>query len=213
MLNVIIVAIVVVSAIWVYLDATKNKIGKVQGAKGMFNMSAGAWGTVTLLLWIIGFPAYLIKRRSLIEKANENPIEISGRGLKTGVFVVIGGLWFLLTLSSVPMSSLSSFGSPNIAMVKNGSLNSCSGHTVEEMVNGFLSSPSWDSGTSDSGAEFVNIKGGITYHDKPVEATLQFVVNKKDKTFQFQAFEMNGVPESNLIAMALLKKMCDSVSQ
>ena len=213
MLNLIIVSIAVVSAIWVYLDATKNKIGKIQGKKGIFNMSAGAWGTVTLLLWIIGFPAYLIKRKSLIEKANENPIESAGRGWKTGLFVIIGGLWLLVTLSSVPMSSLSDFGSSNIAMVKNGSLNNCSGHTVEEMVNGFLTSPSWESGTSDSGTEFVNIKGGITYHDTPVEANIQFVINKNEKTFKFQAFEMNGVPEDNLIAMALLQKMCDSVSQ
>ena len=64
MLNSIIIAVVAVSAVWVYLDATKNKIGKIPDGKGMFNMSAGAWCAVTLGLWIIGFPAYLINRDS-----------------------------------------------------------------------------------------------------------------------------------------------------
>lgn len=59
MLGVAIVAVVSASAIWVCLDATK-KIGKIEAAGGMFNVSAGAWAAVTLFLWIIGFPAYLI---------------------------------------------------------------------------------------------------------------------------------------------------------
>lgn len=78
MIGVVAVAIVVTSAIWVYLDATKNRIGKIPDAGGMFNMSAGAWATVTLLLWIIGFPSYLIKRRSLIERAKSHPVEVGG---------------------------------------------------------------------------------------------------------------------------------------
>ena len=63
MLNTLLIAIVAVSAAWVYLDATRHRIGKIPGAKGMLNMSAGAWGAVTLGLWIIGFPAYLVARK------------------------------------------------------------------------------------------------------------------------------------------------------
>jgi len=91
-INIIVVAIVAISAVWVYLDATKNNIGKIKDAKSMFNMSAGAWGTVTLLLWIISFPAYLIKRAYLIEKAKENPVSVRGRTVKAAVFIVIGVL-------------------------------------------------------------------------------------------------------------------------
>ena len=79
MLNALIVAIIAASAVWVYLDASKHKIGKIRGSKGMLNMSAGAWGIVTLLLWIVCFPAYLIARRRLIAKAQANPIEVSHR--------------------------------------------------------------------------------------------------------------------------------------
>jgi|TARA_B110000908_G_C10074340_1_gene366562 hypothetical protein len=106
MLNSIIIAVVAVSAVWVYLDATKNKIGKIPDGKGMFNMSAGAWGAVTLGLWIIGFPAYLINRGDLIEKTKENPIVVKGRGGKAAVLSIIGGLWILMSLGDVALSSL-----------------------------------------------------------------------------------------------------------
>jgi len=106
MLNAVMVAIIVASAIWVYLDATKNKIGKVPGAKGMFNMPAGAWAVVTLLLWIIGFPAYLVKRGSLIERAKESPVEVSGRSGKTAALSAVGGLWVLAAFSGAALSAL-----------------------------------------------------------------------------------------------------------
>jgi hypothetical protein len=101
MIDVIIVAVVSISATWVYLDATKNNIGEIPDAKGMFNISAGAWGTITLLLWIIGFPAYLIKRGDLIIRANDNPVTATGRGGKAALFSVIGGLWIILTIGAV----------------------------------------------------------------------------------------------------------------
>lgn len=62
-------------------------------------MSAGAWSVITLFLWIIGFPAYLIKRSALIERAKGEPIEIKGRGIKMAILVIIGGLWVLLALA------------------------------------------------------------------------------------------------------------------
>ena len=99
MLDVLIVAIIVICSLEVYLDATGKKIGKIPGAGGMFNMSAGAWATVTMGLWIIGFPAYLIKRSSLIEAASQHPREVKHRALKATVLGVIGALWVLLTLA------------------------------------------------------------------------------------------------------------------
>ena len=95
MLNALIVALVATSSVWVYLDATKHKIGKVAGLKSLFNMSAGAWAIVTLLLWIIGFPAYLLKRKSLIKLASSHPVEFDGRGIKTAILSIVGGVWFL----------------------------------------------------------------------------------------------------------------------
>ncbi len=108
MLNAIIVTLIVVISIWVYLDATKNKIGKVPGGQGVFNMSAGAWAVVTLLLWIIGFPAYLIKRGSLIATAKEHPVDAGGRGAKTAALAIVGGAWVLAAFSMAMDSRLPS---------------------------------------------------------------------------------------------------------
>jgi len=90
--------LVVLTTLWVYLDATDHKIGKQEGSKAFFNMSAGAWASFTLLLWIVGFPSYLIKRSSLIATATANPVGVENRGGKITAFAVIGGIWFLISL-------------------------------------------------------------------------------------------------------------------
>lgn len=92
--------IVLGSALYVYYDASRHKIGKIPGDKGFFNLSAGMWATATLLLWIIAFPAYLIKRKSLIEKAKANPQESSNRNVKLGIMAGIIGLVFMLNVMS-----------------------------------------------------------------------------------------------------------------
>lgn len=53
--------VVVVSAIWVLIDA--KKIGVRKGlVTGIGNMGPWSWFVVVLLLWIIGFPLYLFYR-------------------------------------------------------------------------------------------------------------------------------------------------------
>lgn len=100
--------------------------------------------------------------------------------------------------------------SPEVEMVKNGSLRSCPNMTVEEMVNGFMGSPSWESGVAEDGSRFVNIDGDITLHDKPVRAALQFLVDLEAGTFDFNAFETNEVPQPTYMALGLLDKMCEA---
>lgn len=79
--------IILGSASFVYWDATKNKIGKIEGEKGIFNMSAGGWALASIYLWIITFPVYLSKRKDLIRKAKESPVEAPKRGLKLALLV------------------------------------------------------------------------------------------------------------------------------
>jgi len=105
MFGLLVVIAVALSSIWVYLDATKNKIGRVPGNGGFFNMSAGAWAAVTLLLWIIGFPAYLLKRSTLVQLAASSPVEVTGRVPKVFLLSLVGGLWVLNTAAAlVPVS-------------------------------------------------------------------------------------------------------------
>ena len=95
-----------------------------------------------------------------------------------------------------------------IQMVKRGSLTAFPQKTVEQTVNGFFGSPRWESGQASDGKRYVTIRGKMTYMEKPVNAALQFVVNKQEQTFEYQAFEMNDIPQNGLLAVGLLSKMC-----
>jgi hypothetical protein len=108
----LVVLIVVASAIWVYVDATNHKIGKIPNKGGMFNMSAGAWSVVTLLLWIVGFPAYLVKRSALIQEAATSPVEVGGRAGKIAALAIVGGFWLVGTLAG----SVASVDGPRMAV-------------------------------------------------------------------------------------------------
>jgi len=91
--------------------------------------------------------------------------------------------------------------------VKNGKLKSCPQMTLLEMAEGFMGSPSWSTITADDGFLYVNLEGEISYHNKPVDALIQFKLNN-DNTFEYRAMEFNGVPQSKFFAFTLLEKMC-----
>ncbi len=61
MLNLLIWGIVIVSSIWVLIDARAIGVQKGQ-ISGIANMGPVAWFFVCLFLWIVGFPMYLAKR-------------------------------------------------------------------------------------------------------------------------------------------------------
>jgi len=82
--------LVVGSPTWVYFDASSNKIG-----------NAGIWAIATLFFWIVVFPAYLIKRKSLLEEAKSNPVEPRGRQIKLGVLAVLGIAIFIGILANI----------------------------------------------------------------------------------------------------------------
>jgi hypothetical protein len=107
-----------------------------------------------------------------------------------------------------PLFLTACFDSVEFKQVKTGVLQLCPSHSVDQMVQGFMGSPSWKSGKSEDGKIFVNVEGDITFHDKPVRAMVQFIVD--GESFSFNAFEMNGVPSANIIAIGMLNKMCES---
>ena len=66
--------IVILSAVWVYFDA--QNIGIRKGlVDGFWNLGPLGWALATLLLWIVGFPAYLIKRGSLKKAAASDSLD------------------------------------------------------------------------------------------------------------------------------------------
>lgn len=100
--------IVVLSALFIYYDCTRNHIGKIPAEKSMLNNSAGVWAVGTCLLWIVVFPLYLINRKKLKQKAVVSPQVVPSlkRNLILGFFflisllVVVGQISILTTPDS-----------------------------------------------------------------------------------------------------------------
>ena len=59
--TVVMFLLVIGTSIWVYFDATTIGVTKGQ-LSGVFDMSPTAWAFACLLIWIVCFPAYLVKR-------------------------------------------------------------------------------------------------------------------------------------------------------
>ncbi|SFE63184.1 hypothetical protein SAMN04487869_1122 [Marinobacter sp. DSM 26671] len=198
------------SMLWVYLGCLI--IFLVLIVPGLAKYGSGI-GIIWLLFWY--FTASKSQTKYVKEKYND---EYEKKGWFKPIIIAIGLIFSLIIVTAVfESTNKSGFNlssdDPSVAMVKDGSLYTCKSHTVEELVNSFMGNPSWASGVSDSGVEFVNIEGDIMYANKEVRATLQLKINESEQSFEFQAIEMNGVPQNKMIANALLNKMCDSASQ
>ena len=83
--------------------------------------------------------------------------------------------------------------------------------TIGESTDAFMGKSSMGSrGTAQDGTEFVNVRGEIRFMDKPVEAVLQFQINRRLGTFEVRALEFNGIPQNLLVQAAFLEKMYES---
>jgi hypothetical protein len=73
-MGLVLVIVVAGSSIWVAIDASHLHVAKGDLGGGLFDMGVVGWFFGVLLLWIIGFPAYLVKR----------PIYVAKHPLSTG---------------------------------------------------------------------------------------------------------------------------------
>lgn len=207
MMNFVFFIAVVLSGTWVYYDATKNNVGKIKNEKGMFNMSAGSWCVVTLFLWIVGFPAYVLKRKSLIIQAKESPVQYS-QVKRTVVFVVLAAIAIGGVAVMYP-SALS--GSNKVTMIKGSTIRSCP-HTIESMADVNFDSYTWKSGNT-NGVEYVNLQGTISAGGQQTHTVLQFIFRDDGVTFQANALELNGKLQSQGFIKDFLRVMCNNVER
>tara|TARA_B100000900_G_C20253549_1_gene583017 strand:+ start:143 stop:505 length:363 start_codon:yes stop_codon:yes gene_type:complete len=114
---------------------------------------------------------------------------------------------FILLL--VILFTTASCDSSAISLVKNGSLDDCSDHTVEELVDGYFKNPEWEEIVADDDRTYVNITGEILYEERPVKAKLQFKISNKNDRFQAQAFEIDGIGQNDFMILSLLASMCE----
>lgn len=105
----------------------------------------------------------------------------------------------------------SCFEDKAISIVKNGHFSGYTNMTVGEAVNGFFANQKWTSGipTDEEFSEFmlVNVEGKILYNEKKVNAEIQFLVDEDTGVFELYAFEMNGIPQNDIMKLYLIESM------
>ena len=162
------------------------------------------WGALLLLFLHLPIsPAILVAGVAI-------GIILSALGAKRplGLSKIIELVVAAILLVVVGFSTLSSGGTGDkyVQMVKGGILDGYPQMTVGEAFDGFLSDPKWESGLSDDNVRFVNVTGGALYFGEEAELAVQFIiVDEKDGSFQYNACEVNGTPQSDLVFWGLLE--------
>lgn len=101
MTEILIAALLSLSAAVIYHDATRNRIGKIPEQGGLFNMHAGSWAIAALFLWIIAVPAYLLKRKELLTIAEKQPVEAKRTDFKLLLLLIAGAVMFFINLGAL----------------------------------------------------------------------------------------------------------------
>lgn len=97
--------------------------------------------------------------------------------------------------------------SDEVKTVKNGKLNAYPNKTIGEAIDSFFGDSSWSSGVSEKGLKFVDVAGKITYLEKPINAKMQFELDKNGTQFSVRALEFNEIPQNQLMIEGLLEKI------
>jgi hypothetical protein len=118
---------------------------------------------------------------------------------------------YLFILFLFILQSCDVFDDPGTQRVKGGSFNECNSISVEKLSSNFFSNPEWAAIQAADGNKYINLSGGMTYYEKPVNALIQFSYPEVDYgSFEIVAFEMNGIPQNQLMINGLVKSMCEA---
>ncbi len=98
---------------------------------------------------------------------------------------------YLFILFLFILQSCDVFDDPGTQRVKGGSFNECNSISVEKLSSNFFSNPEWAAIQAADGNKYINLSGGMTY-------------------FEIVAFEMNGIPQNQLMINGLVKSMCEA---
>jgi len=148
--------LVIGSAAFVYWDTAKNKIGKITGVKALTNASPLIWAIGVLLVWIIAFPLYLVKRKGLIQKAKESPVEVSPKARKITLAGLVG--LFLIVL----IGNFSGGNGKLVSQVKNGTMEGYSQTTIGKAFKASFNRGKWRQFEGDKGENIVEFTGKIS---------------------------------------------------
>lgn len=160
--------------------------------------------------WAIFFIPVYLWRRATITKQSPSFFWIWIIGFLLIFFIQNSDIFFA---SNNPNSN--SYSQPIIQdkyvrLVKNGNFHSYPNHTIDKAVSSFFSNPRWKEITATDGYIYVNMRGGMSYNSTNVNVLLQFSI-LEDNTFTVNAFEINGIPQNQLMINILLGKMFSSI--
>ena len=117
---------------------------------------------------------------------------------------------FALLCVVLLVQSCGGFDDFGVQRVKGGSFNECSTINIETLADNYFSSPSWLAIKAADGTRYINLSGGMTFNDNPVDGLVQFSYPKEDyDSFEIVAFEMNDIPQNDFMISGLVTSMCD----
>ena len=120
-------------------------------------------------------------------------------GIAVGSFVLL--IFFIFVISFV--SGIAGSDN-NISIVRNGYLGLNQTISVGQAFESFFSNPEWEEIEAENGNQYVNLTGGMTINQKPVNAKLQFRVFPDTRTFKYQALTIDGVEQNDAMATNLI---------
>ncbi len=94
----------------------------------------------------------------------------------------------------------------HVLSVKNGHPITIPDITYAQAFESFFANPTWKYFKSEDGEQVVEFTGYCTYQDAKVKAGLQFILSEDDDTFETGALSFNDVPQSTIIANAMVYK-------
>ncbi len=118
----------------------------------------------------------------------------------------------LLTISSLLFVGCSSTDS-RISIVQESSVQGCPQSNIKEMVDNFVDRPKWSAFVAEDNNDYVELEGGITYDDQPVDMVLQYKVDKENESWEFAYIGLNDISQNLFMYGALIEAMCDEVSK
>lgn len=189
--------------------ASSNNAAKVKG-----NLRKAAtigrvlmWGSLLLLLPSSFGALRIIPAIPVAGVAIGIILSVLGAKRPLGLSKIIELVVAVILLVVIAVSSMSSGGESDkyVQMVKDGTFDAYPQMTVGKAFDCFLDAPKWESGLSENNERFVNVKGGISYDDEKAEILIQFIVDEKAGSFQYNACEINGIPQIDLVFWGLLE--------
>ena len=99
-------------------------------------------------------------------------------------------------------------------LVREYRIDSCPNYTLEQLVDSevIISNPTWETNITEDNEIFVNISGQVSYDGKPSEILIQFLFDKNNLDFAYNAYEIDGEAQESSMTNILFQTICENMS-